>query len=1085
MPVFYRHPHVNYRSLPSFGRCIQLPLRYTSGTKLSLVRHLTIRPSHTPAVQTIKSPVRAPSATGLRPYSPTPVYKYTVHPSLHTVCQLFSDLTSFTLKDTLVRHWSDAKLLFGSLKHLRPRKARLEIRMWDLSESLLGRDLVAASSPNVHAEFSSTGAQTFRWRMTQWATHGANWDHQAREMWQGENDRTQMMQRWRDVLLDGGELHLPAWWIEPPQPSPNFAAAAANHQHGLLGLGQANHGGNVHINNANGNNGNGNQGQGQNGMPYAMSHLPQAHPPHHTHHRAAVNGAFYPNLQTHVGGRQGGGFANTSTSTPSSYPAGAAVDLTPGSIDGISSALPQHAPVTDMHSSLLAADTGEGMSGSRDVGSSSATGSRMRPAPFLDDDNACMLDQEAFEEMLNEAEAAAASLEWPHDWLPRSSVLPHQSRQGGLSSSTSSRARSSAESTSGHPDSAQRPVRLPRGSVLLAARALGRPDPAVLINGLTSVGLSSSVSGGTSDTATRQNTQTADALERLRDLRMSQRAELTSRQMNPSTSPSVRSDSGQTSHFGLGSQTWTHPLWPRDNSSSLPAGSRPNDVSHFGGGGPRRHLAGVSSSSRNLAGAVSTRGGGDQGANTTQPTPLPLRSDLPTTSSASVLNVSRGTAAGPSEPTSQGATNSPISFGASAAVSTTPAQPDRTTLSTQSSFPTATSAALNHLPPPVHMADPLRSMRMDHIIPTEEELQQYGNDWYLHHQEPTPCATRPILRIDPSSQSSVPAPRAADTAARSVVDPDDDPSLTVTYLGVTGHALAHEMRGMLLDLLENHWSPKIQAIAFQALDPLATLVVRDPLLMFWISLGIPHIRVHLPRGINSLAIFKDAKTCNRDRHRAARRAEQAAAAAAAAVEGTAGQGGAGTAAPVHLALAHSAAANTNAAPLVGHVPGNNGNTATDLTTQQIVEDEEEERVVGGDGSGGELVHDGTRLFEIEVNTLQEMANDVGWYRAGGQLPPQVCRVLAGDRAHDWRDVRVGECRIVTSREFRRRTGMRMLIIRPADVLAELSVGRRNADQPVQLAVPQPHLFVRGPRVRGGGAERPKWERCGRVDGEIG
>lgn len=443
----------------------------------------------------------------------------------------------------------------------------------------------------------------------------------------------------------------------------------------------------------------------------------------------------------------------------------------------------------------------------------------------------------------------------------------------------------------------------------------------------------------------RQRTQTADALERLRHLRMSQNAESVGQ---PDTSSSAICRPGEhleRSLLGLGHGSidleqyptvpFVHPVISPSNQYHLPASaSAPARDGHAAQDHP------VASLTPNTTEPV---GPSNAGSHTTPPSP-------PSTSAAS------------------GAHNTPSGY----------------------------------------VADSVRSMRMDHLLPTQEELQQYGNEWYLHHQEPIPWTFSPTLRIDPSP-ASVPGPRAADTARRSMIDDaDDDPALAVTYLGVTGHALAHEMRGMLLDLLDHFWAPTLQAFAFQALDPLATLIVRDPRLMFWIKLGIPHIRVHLPRSINSLAVFKDAKTCQRDRQRAARRAEQAAAAAAAAAP----MGGAEDAAGAPLAPMTAQAAGPAAVPtslLVGGAAGiGNGTTGTNHALATLVEDEEDERVVGGDERGGDLVHDGTRLFEIEVNTLQEMANDEQWYRAGRQLPPQVCRVLAGDRAHDWRDVRVGE-----------------------------------------------------------------------------
>jgi hypothetical protein len=62
-------------------------------------------------------------------------------------------------------------------------------------------------------------------------------------------------------------------------------------------------------------------------------------------------------------------------------------------------------------------------------------------------------------------------------------------------------------------------------------------------------------------------------------------------------------------------------------------------------------------------------------------------------------------------------------------------------------------------------------------------------------------------------------------------------------------------------------------------------------------------------------------------------------------------------------------------------------------------------IVGGDGFGGDLVHPDNKLFEIEVNTVKEMTDEL-WTQAGSQLPPQVCRILTG--SSDWAEVVIGK-----------------------------------------------------------------------------
>ncbi|OCF33360.1 hypothetical protein I316_05102 [Kwoniella heveanensis BCC8398] len=199
-----------------------------------------------------------------------------------------------------------------------------------------------------------------------------------------------------------------------------------------------------------------------------------------------------------------------------------------------------------------------------------------------------------------------------------------------------------------------------------------------------------------------------------------------------------------------------------------------------------------------------------------------------------------------------------------------------------------------------------------------------------------------------------------------------------TSQGFHSHALARYMGGLLLVLIRDRWTPRLQALSFVAHDPLASIIVRAPELNFWTQIPVPHIRVHLPRGCNSLAVFKGPRELARDRLRASR---------AEANHGQAqGQG------QQLLQTAFTMMLN-----------GMHPTPLANAGDQHQINEAELDRigVVGGDGSGGGLIDEEVRLFEIEINTLAEMKDDV-WIRCGNQLPPQLCRILAGE--HDWRDV---------------------------------------------------------------------------------
>ncbi|ORX35958.1 hypothetical protein BD324DRAFT_629658 [Kockovaella imperatae] len=237
------------------------------------------------------------------------------------------------------------------------------------------------------------------------------------------------------------------------------------------------------------------------------------------------------------------------------------------------------------------------------------------------------------------------------------------------------------------------------------------------------------------------------------------------------------------------------------------------------------------------------------------------------------------------------------------------------------------------------------------------------------------------LLASATSSSTVPPPNPVSSMGTTVPGPGlvPAPQGTIANPGrlpphLAVHAprakdLPHIIRDALYQLLESHWMPHLQALSLVALDPMASIVATAPRLDFWNRVAVPRIRVHLPRGINSLAVFKGSKEVLRER-RSRDRLD----------------------------------APQNQAPLpvvpAGLRPQQQPQEETPDTTNDHL-------IVGGDGQGGGLIHESNRLFEIEVNSQDEM-DDLSWIHAGDQLPPQACRILAG--VHDWNDVPVGQSR---------------------------------------------------------------------------
>ncbi|WWC66247.1 uncharacterized protein I206_100148 [Kwoniella pini CBS 10737] len=198
----------------------------------------------------------------------------------------------------------------------------------------------------------------------------------------------------------------------------------------------------------------------------------------------------------------------------------------------------------------------------------------------------------------------------------------------------------------------------------------------------------------------------------------------------------------------------------------------------------------------------------------------------------------------------------------------------------------------------------------------------------------------------------------------------------------------NSVRPLLRRLVVDCWTPRLQALSIVALDPLASLLVRSPTLDFWPQIPIPHTRVHLPMSMDPLVIFKDTKQVARDEIR--RRAGQ----------GRLGNNNGNGTDPNPMPLGNIGSILSATTP--------NGTSIADIAhqlTQLAHAENEGHKIVGGDGMGNRLIHEKVKLFEIEINSIEEMQNEV-WIRHGDQLPSQLCRILAGQ--NDWREVNSGD-----------------------------------------------------------------------------
>jgi len=274
-----------------------------------------------------------------------------------------------------------------------------------------------------------------------------------------------------------------------------------------------------------------------------------------------------------------------------------------------------------------------------------------------------------------------------------------------------------------------------------------------------------------------------------------------------------------------------------------------------------------------------------------------------------------------------------------------------------------------------------RSIRRSIINATEDDMDSdhtsstrfdasAADGWSLWHEQQASGIAPPLWAgvgstSGPPLNAGLPQTSTADYHAENATGPSTDIRPLIQELVITDARrhparLASAIRKQMLHLIENTWSPTLQAFSLVTLDPLASIIAQSPQLDFWVNIPVPHIRVRLPRSINSLAIFKGTAENARDRSRLYARSIR---------------------------------------PVIQALPDANAHTT--FLRDQYPQSEVVDPIVGGDGSGGGLVHPNTRLFEVEVNTIREMMDDM-WNQAGAELPPQVCRILTGTQ--DWSEV---------------------------------------------------------------------------------
>lgn len=873
--------------------CVEYPTRYSDApTKVPLVKHLTVRPTPImPAYEQIIVEAGKPEV---------------VNPLFPSLTAMFPRVHSFTLKDTLVLCSEDAKCVFAALANVAPKKARIELRMWDLYDSAIGPDLIAATRPNVYAipQPRPTGAMSS-------PPNGAG-VHSSPIL------PISTQQAWRDSIVAGLDLHLPSEWVDPRQ-SNNDGDQDNNNNHNLISAPRIIPG----------------PGPGQ--APSRMTGPNSSGATRGILINGPAGTSNNRTLFTGLTQRLG------SSAGPRSSPSVIAAAMM--SIPQVSRYGLQNVSRAARRIATMAAD--ETMNDEND----SRERDNQQDADSEGDGDAWGLDSDS-----ETSEGLARAL---RDEANMGAAEERRIRLNAARTRTV-KARDQAEE-------ARYNILLARASAGVTCGDYGdEEDPAL---------------GDPGYIRLRDAWRAAEAEERAI-------AEETNAELGRA------GDAGSSSNPSVLRST---------NSSPAPAPAVPNAARS-------RTVTAPGHGAAILSGQASTTASGV--ATTTAPTSnLPLRVDT-SSISAPAPTSSKSQPRQPIQPVMAAARDFIHTRSASAGTSSTPAfgDSDGTGVVTR-----ARAISLKSTPPTASMSptvagqiQPSSSANTTPTAPatgsTPKALPSYGltyaqrcrvdHIYYPPQQEADPPVAGPSGTSDSSGLSrsfvesdsgitqfrpgTVPNPNVGGSANTAPV------RLTASVRQTRGASYfqAHQMRTMLLELIQNQWSQSLEAFSFVAFDPLASLVVRAPKLDFWVNVPVEHIRVHLPRGVNSLAIFKSAKQMERDRIQARRET---------APDARNEETGGDEEDPVLAILATLA--------------------------DGILPEDEMVQVVGGDAMGYGLVHPSNRLFEIEVNTVRDMMDDM-WIQAGSQLPPQVCRILLGEQ--DWSEVIPGEWSIFHGQIVRRR-----------------------------------------------------------------
>lgn len=887
VPVLYAHPVLSYRTITPFLHSL-----HSTPSNARHVRDLTVR----------ASPLIPKSEPGLLGNS-------TIHPSLSDLLSRFPKLLSFTLRDTIVLQHADAHALFDALRYIRPKKARLEFRLWDLHDSPVGEDLIAATRASIHSTMMRPPAP---WGDESAAgSPGSAFSFGMRD--RGALGGTAMAgshRAWLEALWDGREVETPPWWYDPPsrdeaQPAPPAAAGAG------AGAGT---------------------GAGAGGNAPAHAPPPGSLP-------SAQNVPFPPGLATGAVhnwtsalGLHAAGGAGASSTTGSAPPPVPPTFSYPNSLLSTGRTAPPGIGLSSPFGSLTGGAAAPGTTsgtGTTTTGSSTGTAlSRARRMRSNFDLSTSGRDRHRrnSDALRRRSQANIGSLSLvDEDPRERPGVGPSQATAVTL-----------------YPDSGFASAPPPNATA----------DPPTTTESSTFNPFNTTNSGP----VTHQHWQSFaewyahltmlytpnEAIEIMYSPHYAARDDATSSW----TESSASSSSGEDRR--------------RDVDGVRPPPATPMDervVARI----QRRTLFDARSALRGPrvptdSSASTTPPRGSDAMSLSDPLAPSADPDVPTASQEieclandtqrdtdALLTADDGsvTHLTPDVPVASSSSSGPVALQHFAIPPATQPLSDDSPAAPPSANQNdgdATTAAGStpSVPPP---------------RPTARGFIPAGMGFW-----PRTARARPVASVSSlaTTNTTASAGSATQSSAQLATVPAQPPiTLNLTRGGLDlgpSHHLAHEMRRLLGDLVSQHWAPTLQALSIVTADPLASFIIRAPRLDLWTQMPVPHIRVQLPRAVNSLAVFKGTKELQRDRLRARRRA----------------------------------------------------GADLDLTPRQRAEIN---RVVGGDGSGGDLLHEMTRLFEIEVNTMQEMTDDV-WMYCGDQLPPQVCRILAGEQ--EWRDVHAGE-----------------------------------------------------------------------------